>query len=342
MKEEELVQEILAMKQEIAELKRRSGNGLFNRISNIRYRLSKRVLIPVGIACFLVATTFAFAASIPNSFTSGDPISASQMNENFSYIIDRLWEVTGANLYYNEGNVGIGTSSPSQKLEVIGTVDADAFTVNGTSVGTSTSTYWNESAGDLSYTLGSVGIGTSSPSQKLEVIGTVDADAFTVNGTSVGTSTSTYWNESAGDLSYTLGSVGIGTATPASDVAWAIPALDISGTRGTAMLRTTNAAGIATLRMVGPNGATVDDWHMNMTAGASSYIQFYMSGMPTGLVVKNDGNVGIGTTAPGSKLSVVGLPANTSAALATGGTLAGAVCIDTNGDMYIDTDNTCS
>lgn len=84
------------------------------------------------------------------------------MNENFSYIIDRLWEVTGANLYYSEGNVGIGTSSPSQKPEVAGTMDTDDFTVNGTPVGTSTDSFWNNpSTPDIRHTAGNVGIGTT-------------------------------------------------------------------------------------------------------------------------------------------------------------------------------------
>ncbi|MBU1563930.1 hypothetical protein KKF83_02615, partial [Patescibacteria group bacterium] len=94
------------------------------------------------------------------------------------------------------------------------------------------------------------------------------------------------------------GNVGIGTTGPGSDVAWAIPALDISGSRGTAIIRTTGAAGVATLRMTGPGASSVDDWHINMYAGANSYLAFYpkAGGEATGLVLKNDGNVGIGTS----------------------------------------------
>lgn len=52
-------------------------------------------------------------------------------------------------------------------------------------------------------------------------------------------------------------------------------------------------------------------------------------------------NVGIGTVTPGSKLSVVGLPSGTTDAVVSG-SLAGAVCITTSGNMYIDTNGTCS
>lgn len=169
MADQELFLEIQAMKQKIAMLERQRSNSLAYGLTRLKKRMNKRLLIPTGIVCFLVATSIAFAASIPNTFYAGDPISASQMNENFSYLIDRLWEVTGANLHYSAGNVGIGTSSPSQKLEVVGTVDADAFTVNGTPVGTSSSSYWNQSGSDLNYTLGDVGIGTASPVQRLHI-----------------------------------------------------------------------------------------------------------------------------------------------------------------------------
>jgi len=71
------------------------------------------------------------------------------------------------------GNVGIGTTSPTQKLDVVGTVEADAFTINGTPVGTSTSSYWNQNGSDINFTSGNVGIGTTSPTELLEVSGNV-------------------------------------------------------------------------------------------------------------------------------------------------------------------------
>ena len=47
---------------------------------------------------------------------------------------DSLWDQSGNNAYYNNGNVGIGTSSPSSKLQVTGNIEATTFT--GVFIGT--------------------------------------------------------------------------------------------------------------------------------------------------------------------------------------------------------------
>ncbi|WP_408096355.1 tail fiber domain-containing protein [Peredibacter sp. HCB2-198] len=42
---------------------------------------------------------------------------------NKTYVDSRLvWATSGTNVYYNGGNVGIGTAAPAQKLEVVGTI----------------------------------------------------------------------------------------------------------------------------------------------------------------------------------------------------------------------------
>jgi hypothetical protein len=100
--------------------------------------------------------------------------------------------------------------------------------------------------------------------------------------------------------------VGIGTTSPASDSGWASPALDLSGTRGTAIIRTTSAGGIATLRMTGPGANHIDDWAINMYAGNTSTFGIFPQAGSIGaaFAITNAGNVGIGTTSPLTKLHV--------------------------------------
>jgi hypothetical protein len=66
------------------------------------------------------------------------------------------------------GNVGIGTTSPTAKLDVNGTVNATAFTVNGTPLG---SNQWTTRGNNVSLNSGNLGIGTATPSARLDVNG---------------------------------------------------------------------------------------------------------------------------------------------------------------------------
>jgi hypothetical protein len=74
------------------------------------------------------------------------------------------------NLFAN-GNIGIGTSSPMYKLEVVGDVNiTGTFRVNGTGF---SSSQWTTNGTSIYYNTGNVGIGITNPTAKLDIVGSL-------------------------------------------------------------------------------------------------------------------------------------------------------------------------
>ena len=215
---------------------------------------------------------------------------------------DSLWSPAGTDIFYNAGSVGIGTSSPQSRLHVI---DPTGFAIMGECLGEGTSGYlgheyagvygesssptgyggWFEGRGYFRGDLkvgGNLGIGTSSPTRPLHVEG---------NGSDViyakTTATSTFTRAVRGDNISLAG----------------------AGVSGEAMANSGTAAGV----MGGaqsPNGVGVLGYNDNEEAPAIGVHGVTVS--PTGFGGYFEGrgyfsgNVGIGTSAPESKLHIVG------------------------------------
>jgi hypothetical protein len=71
------------------------------------------------------------------------------------------------------GNIGIGNSTPSYKLDVSGIVNASALYVGGSPY---IGSQWTTTSSNIYYTTGNVGIGTNAPSKTLHVAGDMQID----------------------------------------------------------------------------------------------------------------------------------------------------------------------
>jgi hypothetical protein len=93
--------------------------------------------------------------------------------QKFTGDVDGAWNTNGPNILYTNGSVGIGTSSPAQKLQVNGTIRAAYFEGDGSGLTNVNSVnFWQPVSEGINYPGGKrVGINRTQPLEALDVYG---------------------------------------------------------------------------------------------------------------------------------------------------------------------------
>ena len=232
---------------------------------------------------------------------------------------------TGEKMRIKEnGYVGIGTTNPSQKLEVIGKIHAESARIGALGENQNYASFSHkDNTGNNDYALiqtndgstkvnaktgqtidlcieniskmtvdlnGKVGIGTDAPTKNLEVAGDIKftGDLYDAAGLFSGSR----WTESNGNIFRSSGNVGIGTSSTDPDANLQL-----------------NRTGGAVFNLQDGNKF----WHINgprnHTGGANDRLAiFYNNGTYTGelFTISSTGSVGVGNNNPSEKLDVSG------------------------------------
>lgn len=252
------------------------------------------------------------------------------------------------------GNVGIGTTTPTALLEVKGSFrswsdsQGDVQITHASLVSSilasnnvSLALGANNVAAIRISTNGNVGIGTASPGEKLQVNGVVRIDAASTPSWDTGFR---LWGEAGFGARYdcfqhrfdvgssrteamrinSAGSVGIGTTTPQQK-------LEVSGGR----IRISNAT-FPVLELKDTNNSGI-----TYVYRTGDTFKIESESVSNQFVILSNGNVGLGTTSPGTKLEVNGnisTPNTVFSGAVSTGNISASGSITTSGNITINND----
>ena len=348
---------------------RESANLLFGTSNTEAIRITSAGLVGIGTSSpatkFVVSNAGASGLEVDPAGGVGSGVLLQAYNRSTSaymaqsyYALTHTFNVgsgagTRALDITSAGNVGIGTSSPSRKLDVNGTSIFRDFTTvvssNGNAVSNTTwlstdsgitniytggnATVQLNSNGVSYFNGGNLGIGTASPGYKLDIAGDTQiqssyflrfANEWGIQQT--GTDLNIAEIGSADGRLYLKagGNVGIGTTSPSGKLQIADdgPNALVLGSAQISTIGETNDAGYPGMKIVPYNSnihigiSSTNDTRINLWHAGNNYA--YWQQLSTYTIFSNyssnalalqihGGNVGIGTTSPGYKLEVSGI-----------------------------------
>jgi hypothetical protein len=276
------------------------------------------------------------------------------------------WATSGTNVYYNSGNVGIGTTTPNRKLELVQDVGGLSFEAGSGSPNSGVirfgdNTGWkfhfgrsrnsvggalNSGTSGVLMTIqddGNVGVGTTTPSYRLDVAGQIRSSSggfvfpdgtvqitaggngavnsvFGRTGVVVAATNDYTWAQ----INKTTSSLADLTTRSASDLSSGtlpdqrFPAIlpAVSGANLTALNASNLASGTVPLARLGSGAADSTKFLRGDNTWAVPSGSQWTTSNPD--IYYNTGNVGIGTTSPQAKLDVQGNVSVTGNISATG------------------------
>ena len=235
-------------------------------------------------------------------------------SSSISGLTSSQWTTNGSNISYSAGNVGIGTTAPARLFTIDGQGASSRTLLQNTNSGSSiadgfemaldtsgNSDLWLYESGYMRFATantermridnaGNVGIGTTIPEAKLNVNGSIRVGMDAGNRLDLSSSghISHHWTTDAANVNRYFLSSNVGNS------------FGIAGTDSGGLQVSTSGGNTATLYRTAGG--------FNIRTGSTDHLN-----------ILDSGNVGVGTTTPGSKLDVQGGNINTSGSVSSQG-----------------------